>query len=166
MLFRLNEIFMLLLSCLSIIFSSYVHGSVTKVAMRKLKKCIYHFTKNIIFNTIANPAKLLFSCKSDWKLLYSLSWNSWKFLLGGAVFFWITVTSTNISNGCLDFWDEAWFFYHLEFSNYCLNLYIHNVSADMFSGLLQVVLVELGSLRGTSNHALWLIHRIRSLWFR
>ena len=53
------------------------------------------------------------------------------------------------------------------FSDYCLRLYryIQNVSADMSSGLLQVFLVELGSLHGTSNHVLYLIHGGRFLWF-
>ena len=52
-------------------------------------------------------------------------------------------------------------FYRSGFSNYCLHLYyyIHNVSADMSSGLLQVF-VELGSLHGTSNHILFLIHGV------
>ena len=49
-------------------------------------------------------------------------------------------------------------FYHLAFSDYCLHLYcfVHNVSTDV-SGL-QVFLVELRSLRGTSNLKLYLIH--------
>ena len=50
-------------------------------------------------------------------------------------------------------------FYLSRFSDYCLHLncYIHNVSADMSSGLLQVLLVELVSLHETSNHVLYLI---------
>ena len=42
---------------------------------------------------------------------------------------------------------------------------IQNVSADMSSGFLQVFF-ELGSLYGTSNHILYLIHGGRLLWFR
>ena len=47
----------------------------------------------------------------------------------------------------INFWDEA-----LRISDYCLDIYcyFHNVSADMFSGLLQVF-VELGNLHGTSS---------------
>ena len=43
-------------------------------------------------------------------------------------------------------------FYHSGFSDHCLKLYcyIHNISADISSGLLQVF-VEFGSLHGTSN---------------
>ena len=50
-------------------------------------------------------------------------------------------------------------FYSSEFLNYCLHLYyyIHNVLANMSSGLLQVF-VKLGSLHRTSNHVLYLIH--------
>ena len=47
-------------------------------------------------------------------------------------------------------------------SLYC---YIHNVSADMSSGLHLVFLVELWSLHGTSNHVLYLIHGDNVLWF-
>ena len=59
-------------------------------------------------------------------------------------------TNTNIS--CLNFWDEAWWFQSLRFSDYCLHLYcyFHNVSADMSFGLLQVF-VDRGNLHGTSN---------------
>ena len=41
--------------------------------------------------------------------------------------------------------------YHSEFLDYCLQLYcyIHDISADVSSGLLQVFLVELESLRET-----------------
>ena len=62
---------------------------------------------------------------------------------------------------------------YLGYSDYCPHLYcyIHNVSADMPSGLLQVLLVELGNLlfklwnflvvigsfHGTSNWTLYLI---------
>ena len=56
-------------------------------------------------------------------------------------------------------------FYHSGFTDYYLHLYcyIHNVSADMSFGLLQVF-VELGSLQGTSNHVLYLIHGGRFFW--
>ena len=51
-------------------------------------------------------------------------------------------------------------FYYSGFSDYCFHLYcyIHNISADIASGLLQVFLVELRSLHGTSNHVFYLIH--------
>ena len=39
--------------------------------------------------------------------------------------------------------------------------YIHNVPADMPSGIIQVFLVEFDSLHETSNHVLYLIHRGR-----
>ena len=39
------------------------------------------------------------------------------------------------------------------------------MSAHMSSGLLQVFLVELGSLHGTLNHVLYLIHRGHLVWF-
>ena len=57
---------------------------------------------------------------------------------------------------CLNFWDND--FYHSEFSDYYLHLYcyIHNVSADMSSSLLQMF-VEIGSL--------YLIHRGHLFWF-
>ena len=50
-------------------------------------------------------------------------------------------------------------FYHLEFSDFCFNLYyyIQNVSTDFYSGSLQVFLVELRSVRGTSNHLFYFI---------
>ena len=52
-------------------------------------------------------------------------------------------------------------FYHSGFSDfYLLYGYVHNVSADMSFGLLQVF-VELGSLHGTSSHILYLIHEGR-----
>ena len=65
---------------------------------------------------------------------------------------WRTVVVLFIS---LNFWDEAWFF---SFSDYCLHLYFHNVSADMLSGLQ--VFVELGNLHGTSNYVLYWIHGV------
>ena len=51
-------------------------------------------------------------------------------------------------------------FYHSEFSDYYLHLYcyIHNILADLFSGLLQVFLVKLGSLHRTLNSVLYLIY--------
>ena len=54
------------------------------------------------------------------------------------------------------------------FSDYCLHLYcyIHNVSADMSSGIFPVFLVEFESLHGTSNRVRYLIHRGRLIWFR
>ena len=52
--------------------------------------------------------------------------------------------------------------YYSGFSDY----YIHYVSADMSSGHLQMFLVEHGSLHGTSNHVLYLIHERWLLWFR
>ena len=55
-------------------------------------------------------------------------------------------------------------FYHSGFSDY-LYRYIHNVSADMSSGLLQVF-VELRRLHGTSNNVLYLIHRVHLFWLR
>ena len=51
-------------------------------------------------------------------------------------------------------------FYRSEFLDYSRHNYIHNVSADMSSVLLQVFLVELGNLRRTSNHVLYLIHEV------
>ena len=50
------------------------------------------------------------------------------------------------------------------FSDYGLHLYcyIHKVLADIFSGLFQVFLVELGSLKGTSNLVLYLINGVAS----
>ena len=53
-------------------------------------------------------------------------------------------------------------FYPSGFSDFCLHLdcYIHNVSAEMSSGLLQVFLVKLDSLHGTSNHVFYLIHGV------
>ena len=58
-------------------------------------------------------------------------------------------------------------FYHLVYSNNCLHLYcyIHNVSADTSFGLLKGFLVELGSLHGTSNRTLYLIHVDRLFQF-
>ena len=55
-------------------------------------------------------------------------------------------------------------FYHTGFSDYYLHFYcyIHNVSADVSSRLLQVFLVELRSLLWTSNHIFYLIHGIRA----
>ena len=38
---------------------------------------------------------------------------------------------------------------------YC---YIFNVLAEVFSGLLQMFLIKLGSQHGSSNHVLYLIH--------
>ena len=70
----------------------------------------------------------------------------------------------NITNyiccSCQNFWDEIWWV--LSFSVFGLHLYcyIHNVSADMFSGLLRAFLVELRSLHATSNHVLYLIHAV------
>ena len=51
-------------------------------------------------------------------------------------------------------------FYHIEYLDYCLNLYcyIHNVSADASFDFVQVFHVELGSPRRTSNRTLDLIH--------
>ena len=48
-----------------------------------------------------------------------------------------------------------------EFSDYRLHVYFyfHNVSPDMFSGLLHVF-VELGNLRGTSNYVLYWIRGV------
>ena len=47
------------------------------------------------------------------------------------------------------------------FYHYCLHLhcYFHDVSADMYSDLLQVF-VELGNLHGTLNYVLYWIHRV------
>ena len=58
--------------------------------------------------------------------------------------------------------------YHSGFLCYCLHLYyyIHDVSSDMSSGFLQVFLIELRSLHGTSNHVLYFIQEGRLLWFR
>ena len=52
------------------------------------------------------------------------------------------------------------FFYRSGFSDYYLHLYcyIHNVLADVFSGFLQVFLIELRSQHGTSNQVLYLNH--------
>ena len=47
--------------------------------------------------------------------------------------------------------------YHSVFSDYYLHLYTHNVPNDVLSGLLQVFLIELKRLHGTSNHVLYLI---------
>ena len=60
------------------------------------------------------------------------------------------------------------FFYYSGFSENFLHLsgYIPNVSADVSSDLLQVVLVELRSLHGTSNHVLYFIHGDCLLLFR
>ena len=52
------------------------------------------------------------------------------------------------------------YYYYSGFSDYChLYCYIHNVSADESPGLLQLFLVELESLCGTSNVVLYLIHK-------
>ena len=50
-------------------------------------------------------------------------------------------------------------FYHKRFPDYCLHLYryLHNVLADMSSGLLQVFF-ELGNQHGTLNYVLYWIH--------
>ena len=71
----------------------------------------------------------------------------------------IIIKTNLISN--LNFWDEAWWFLSFEvFGLLCLHLYdyILDVLADVSFGLHQVLLVELGSLQGTSNHVLYLIH--------
>ena len=49
---------------------------------------------------------------------------------------------------------------HLEYSDFCLHVYcyIHNILAVASIGLLQVLLVEIGSLHGTSKRTLYLIH--------
>ena len=51
-------------------------------------------------------------------------------------------------------------FCHSRFSDNCLHYYayIHNVSADMSSDLLQMLIVELESLHGNSNHLFYSIH--------
>ena len=54
-------------------------------------------------------------------------------------------------------------FYHLQYSDYYLLRYIHNVSANASFGLLQVFHVEHGSPHRTLNQTLHLIHGIR--WF-
>ena len=43
--------------------------------------------------------------------------------------------------------------YYLDYSDYCPHLYcyLHNVSADVLSGLLRVFLVRLGSLLEIGN---------------
>ena len=58
-------------------------------------------------------------------------------------------------------------FYHSGFSDYRSHLYCYiHVSTDMSLKLFQVFLVELKSQHETSNHILYLIHRLRLLWFR
>ena len=51
------------------------------------------------------------------------------------------------------------FFYH---PGYCINLYsyIDNVSVDVYPGLLQVFLIELGNLGGTLNNVLYSINGV------
>ena len=48
-----------------------------------------------------------------------------------------------------------------DFHLYC---YLHNVLADMSSGLYQVF-IELGNLHGTSKFVLYWIHGGRLFWF-
>ena len=80
-------------------------------------------------------------------------------VLVGCFFLWHQPLCV-ISSG-LNFWDEAWWFLSLRFSDYCLHLYsyFHNVSVDMSSGLLQVFF-ELGNFHGSSNYVLYWIHRV------
>ena len=47
-----------------------------------------------------------------------------------------------------------------------LNCYIHNVSVDMSSGLLQEFLAELEYLHEASNYVPYIIHGDRLFWFR
>ena len=58
--------------------------------------------------------------------------------------------------------------YRFVYSNHCLHLYcyIHNVSADVSFGLLQVFLVELQSLHRTSSRTLYSVHDGRLSQFR
>ena len=65
---------------------------------------------------------------------------------------------------CLMFWDEpSWFLSYRVFGLH-LYFYIHNISADMSSGLLQMF-VKLRSLHRTLNHFLYLIHGGCLFWF-
>ena len=74
--------------------------------------------------------------------------------------------SGTLQKGCLNFWDEAWWFLSLGVSDYCLHYcYFHNISANMSSSLLQVF-VELWNLHGTSNYVHYWIHEGRLFWFR
>ena len=61
---------------------------------------------------------------------------------------------------CLNFWDEAWWI--LSFSVFGLLFY--NISADTFSYLLQLFLVKLWNLHGTSNSVLYSIYWGCLLW--
>ena len=55
--------------------------------------------------------------------------------------------------------------YHLEYSDYCLHLDIHNVSADVSIGLSYEFIVKLVSRHGTSNRTIYLIHQGRLYQF-
>ena len=105
------------------------------------KFCISHSA-----NAIGKVGIQLFS------LLLVNSRTDWLFNLGMATGvsegkFWISVTRL----------DD---FYHSAFRDFCLHLYcyIHNVWAEMSSGLLLVFPVELGTLHGTLIHVFYLIH--------
>ena len=89
-----------------------------------------------------HTAEISFQFKKPGQVTYRLVWSVWTFAQSYILLI------------------KIYFFYHLEYSDYCFRLpcYIHYILSNMLSGLLQVFLVELGSLHRFSN---WTIYFIR-----